>query len=87
MVVRAGVSSRMSTPSSLPSACRVYVSSLFSSVMLRLRSAAKACVSDQGFVGSGCRRDDPDWGRMDGSSGQLRSRTAGGHCKNGPSGR
>ncbi len=56
MAVRACASSRMSTSSNLPSACLAHVSSLFSSVMLRLRSAAKACVSDQGFVGVIVRR-------------------------------
>ncbi|PXY89711.1 hypothetical protein DKK74_02435 [Bifidobacterium asteroides] len=50
MVVRTCASSRMSAPSNLFSACRAYVGSAFSSVMARLRGAAKACVSEQDFV-------------------------------------
>lgn len=56
MVVHACASSRISRPLNLPSACRAYVSSLFSSVMLRLRRSAKACVSKQGFVSAIVRR-------------------------------
>lgn len=56
MVVRACASSRISRPLNLPSVCRAYVSSLFSSVMLRLRRAAKACVPKQGFVSAIVRR-------------------------------
>ena len=50
MVVRTCASSRMSAPSNLFSACQAYVGSAFSSVMARLRRAAKACVSEQGFL-------------------------------------
>ena len=56
MVVRACAGSRISMPLNLPSASRTYASPLFSSVMLRLRRAAKACVSEQGFVSANVRR-------------------------------
>lgn len=56
MVVRACAGSRITPPSNLPSACRAYVSSLLSSVMLRIRRAAKVCVSEQGFVSAIVRR-------------------------------
>ena len=51
MVVRTCASSRMSAPSNLFSVCRAYVRSVLSSVVARLRRAAKASVSEQGFVG------------------------------------
>ena len=56
MVVHTCASSHMSTPSNLSSACKAYAGSAFSSVMLHLRKAVKACVSEQGFVGVIVRR-------------------------------
>ena len=56
MVVRTCASSRISAPSNLIWSCRAYVRPWFTSVMVRLRRAAKACVSEQGVVGVIVRR-------------------------------
>ena len=56
MVVRTCASSRMSAPTNLFSVCLAHASSVFSSVMTRLRRAADACLPDQGFAGVVVRR-------------------------------
>ena len=56
MVDRACASSRMSAPTNLFSVCLAHASSVFSSVMTRLRRAADACLPDQGFAGVVVRR-------------------------------
>ena len=50
MVDRTCASSRMSAPTNLFSVCLAHASSVFSSVMVRLRRAADACLPDQGFA-------------------------------------
>ena len=56
MVDRTCASSRMSAPTNLFSVCLAHASSVFSSVMARLRRAADACLPDQGFAGVVVRR-------------------------------
>ena len=56
MVDRTCASSRMSAPTNLFSGCLAHASSVFSSVMTRLRRAADACLPDQGFAGVVVRR-------------------------------
>ena len=56
MVDRTCASSRMSAPTNLFSVCLAHASSVFSSVMTRLRRAADACLPDQGFAGVVVRR-------------------------------
>ena len=56
MVVRTCASFRMSAPTNLFSVCLAHASSVFSSVMTRLRRAADACLPDQGFTGVVVRR-------------------------------
>ena len=56
MVDRTCASSRMSAPTNLLSVCLAHASSVFSSVMARLRRAADACLPDQGFAGVVLRR-------------------------------
>ena len=56
MVDRTCASSRMSAPTNLFSVCLGHASSVFSSVMTRLRRAADACLPDQGLTGVVVRR-------------------------------